>query len=102
MKLGFLTCRYSAVTSYSISYRGRDDEEHYFINSLTGSRIFPGNTNKSAVRHHLTPSVAFHVRLYPVTWINAISLRWNLVFCIREFKTRVVTSQNRGTAGGWL
>ena len=76
----------SFVTSHKLSYRDRDNEEHFWKNPTFGSKIFFGISNSTAVRHHLTPQVVFRVRLYPLTWIGSIALQWNLVFCIRKYK----------------
>ncbi|XP_071126788.1 uncharacterized protein [Mytilus edulis] len=76
------------VTQYKIQYQYDYFSELVWYEEPPGTiKVFNGNTdNTSPVTNVIQfPFQAKYIRLYPVKWQNAISLRWEVLGCVQEF-----------------
>ncbi|XP_062577533.1 uncharacterized protein LOC134239370 [Saccostrea cucullata] len=76
------------VTSYKIRYQYDYYSEWNWYEEPPGTvKVFTGNTdNVNTVNNTIQfPIEAKAIRLYPVTWHGAISLRWDILGCIEDF-----------------
>ena len=71
------------VTSYKIAYSDDGSTFEYILDSDGSQRVFTGNSDpETAVTNDFdSPIAARYFRLYPQTWNNHISMRWELYGC---------------------
>ena len=66
------------VTSYELATSSGGDLE-YILNEFGNEKLFSGNVDGDTVVENCVGNVqAFAVRMYPQTWYQHISLRWEL------------------------
>ena len=71
------------VTSYKFAHSVDDVTYDYVMNADDGERVFSGNSDSNTVVvNDVSPSiVARYVRLYPQTYQQLISVRWEVYGC---------------------
>ena len=79
-------CAESAwVSSYRLSYKNSTiwSRLYQIINPETDSFRFNGITDVTLPikPSFFQPVVVSHVRIYPMSWVTALVLRWEIIFC---------------------
>ena len=71
------------VTAFKLQYLSADGSAWVTVTQDGSDAVFQGNWGKSGISLHFLPSgvVTRGVRLLPVSWYGAISLRWQVYGC---------------------
>ena len=77
--------KYGWVSSFAATYFDVKDNEQRYINPQSGTGLFPGVSNYGAPRRvSVEPHLVYRLRIYPKTFFNQATLRYQLLFCARE------------------
>ena len=73
------------VSSYRLKCRKFSSDEIPLSHPALQTDVFMGNHNALEQKiNAFSPQLCTSVRLYPVTWVTTVALRWSLAFCKRK------------------